>query len=158
MTDILTIILTALSTGTIATLGVKVIDAVVARRTTDAEIAAKLRDELWQRFEAVKKEVDSLNVDKDKLEARCDGLNADRDKLEARCDSLEAEIAAERKRSQDERDARLEAERLASELAERNDKLANECATMKRRITMLEQEVRDLRGAAQKRIDDPLQR
>jgi len=108
----------------------KYIEQWVARQKTDAEVGRALRDE----------------------------LRADICKLQARCDKLEAEIATERARSDAEHEARAEAEALNSELAKANDELSTKCANMQRRITTLEREVADLRGAAKGRLDEPLQR
>lgn len=115
----------------------KIVEQWASRNKTDAEVAKSLRDGLY------------LEITR---------LQAETRDLRERCDRLEAEIGAERERSGTEREARHEAERLAAELAEKNNALEGRCAAMQQRIAALEREVADLRGAATRRLDEPMQR
>jgi hypothetical protein len=124
------IILAVLAAGPLWATATKLLDVWLGRYKIETDSEAQLRKEMVERL------------------ARQD----------ARIDALSAQLDAERTRSQNEHAERIEAERLAGDLAEKNDQLSNECAQMKRRIATLEREVADLRGAAQKRMDDPLQR
>jgi chromosome segregation ATPase len=134
--EFITVITILAGSAAIWTFATKVAEIIAGRQKSAVDIATGLTGTLWQEIER---------------------LNAETRALEARCDALEADIATERERSSGEHDARIEAERLASELAEKNDRLEGECAQMKRRIAALEREVQDLRGAARGKMDDPLQ-
>ena len=124
MLDTNAIILAALASGGIFTVAVKLIDTFANRYKSDAEVGRLFRDEL--RGEITR-------------------LQAATAALQERCDKLEAEVAIERTQSVTEHAARMEAEALANELAATNDRLSQECSTMKAKIAKLEREVKDLR-------------
>lgn len=115
----------------------KIVEQWASRNKTDADVAKALRDGLYQEITR---------------------LQAETKDLRARCDILEGQVTAERERNTAEHDARVAAEALNGELARVNDELSVKCTNMQRRITALEEEVRDLRGAAKGRLDEPLQR